>query len=327
MLKLLFLLLTVSAAGAWSVWKWAPDQIQRAEDWAIRGYMKAPNEGLKRAVDLGKAGDWEAAIVILESQAEDLKGYKKLDRLFRLRRRTVQQLAVATAEAGDPLRSSKVVSKFLQDDPKDLPLAIQSAKLLTEADSEEARAAGRERYAELFTWLPLVSTIAEGHIEQLAKHGDPAELELAVAKHLEFVERPVQVMQNLQFGWFFRHGTEAALGKASRSPINPLRQKGELVIPFTVPTGAKFLRIDLPPYAVAELSNARMVLGGKTTHLGEPNELKSLEWREGQMSASGRPVAWFSYPLPELGDQAKVRGSLRFELTALPSWLEAHLGG
>ncbi len=325
--RLLSLLLTLGAFGAWGAWKWAPQQIQGAEDAAIQGYMRSATRGLSHASELGKSGDWEGAVEALEGQARNLKGYRKLDRLFRLRRRTIQQLAVATAKAGDPLRASKAIGKFLRDDPKDLPLAIQCADLLLAADSVEANAFGREQYSELFSWLPLVSSIAKGHIQQLSIHGDSDDLEEGLAEHLEHVERAAQVMQNLQFGWAYRHGADADLSKVTRSLVNVLRESGDLVIPFEVSAESMFLRIDFPAYTVAELSTATIEIGSGSLLLGKPAKMAGLEWRKEQLSANGRPSAWAVYSLPKSVGKKNLKGVLRFGLTALPSWLEPHLGG
>ncbi len=325
--RLLLLLLAMGGIGAWGVWKWAPHQIQGMEDAAIQGYKRSAERGLSHAQQLGKAGDWEGAVGVLEGQARSLRGYRKLDRLFRLRRKTIQQLAVATAKIGDPMRASKAVGRFLRDDPKDLPLAIQCADLLLAADSVEANAAGRERYSELFAWLPLVSSIAKGHIRQLSIHADPAELEEGLAEHLKHVERPAQVMQNLQLGWFYRYGADADLSKVSKSPINVLRESGDLVLPLKVPAGSRFLRIDFPPYSVAELSSARIEVGSDSFLLGRPTEMVRLEWRKEQLSANGWASAWAVYSIPEPVGKKDLEGTLRFELAALPSWLEPHLGG
>ncbi|MCP4943221.1 MAG: hypothetical protein GY924_14740 [Planctomycetaceae bacterium] len=325
--RLLLLLLAMGGLGAWCVWKWAPHQIQGVEAVAIKCFMHSAERGLSHAQELSKAGDWEGAAGVLEGQVMSLKGSRKLDRLFRLRRKAIQQLAVATAKIGDPLRASEAVGKFLRDDPKDLPLAIQWADLLLTADSVEANASGRKQYSELFAWLPLVSSIAKGHIRQLSIHGEPDELEEGLAEHLKGVERPAQVMQNLHLGWFYRYGADADLSKVSKSPINVLREGGDLVLPFKVPAGSRFLRIDFPSYSVAELSSARIEVGSDSFLLGKPTITTRLEWRKEQLSANGRASAWAVYPIPELVGKKDLEGVLRFELTALPSWLEPHLGG
>ncbi|MBL4771950.1 MAG: hypothetical protein JKY61_12615 [Planctomycetes bacterium] len=325
-IRLFSMLLALAAVGAWAMWEWAPHQVQMAEDAVIQRYMRASSQGLSRAREVGKAGDWDKAVELLEDQAEELRRYKKLDRLFRLRRRTIQQLAVAAAKAGDPLRASKWVRKFLKDDPKDIPLAIQSADLLIAADSIEAHIAGRKQYSELFAWLPLVSSIAKGHIGQLAIHANQDDLVQALAQHLEHVERPAQVMQNLQFGWFFRSGGEVDLSKSPRTPLNPLRDGGGLLIPFEVPTQSRFLRLDFPAYSVAELSSARIDFGTEIAQLAEPIQMAGLEWRDDKLSAVGRASSWAVYALPIVLGEGKSKGTLRFNLAELPSWLEPHLG-